>query len=69
MSTPEQNPRPQLNDARLYAFRGKGRLIAFVCEDASCHASVLLSAQDYEARRPERILCDAHAAATRADDA
>jgi len=61
------NPRRRFNDDRRRLFGAAGRLIAFVCEcgDPHCHDSVLLTAADYEARRPGLIVHDRHATDTR----
>jgi hypothetical protein len=52
----------RFNDDRLRAFRDKQALIAFVCEceDRDCCRTVLLSAAEFEARRPQPILHESH---------
>ncbi len=52
-----------MNDDRRSRFGTPGRTIALLCEcgDPLCHATVLLRADEYEARRPERILHPSHA--------
>jgi hypothetical protein len=57
--------RQRINNDRRRAFGKDGRLIAFVCEctDSSCHGGVLLTPEQYDARRPDAIVHPTHAAA------
>lgn len=62
MGAQEQEAWRRLNDRQLRAFRDKGRLIAFVCEcgRGDCRRSVMLTPEEYEARRPGLILHHSH---------
>lgn len=55
--------RPQLNADRRRRFGETGRMLALLCEcgNADCHRTVVLSAEDYDARRPGPILHPDHA--------
>lgn len=55
--------RLRMNADRRCRFGQSGRDLALVCEcgDPDCHRTVLLSPQDYDARRPGLILHPEHA--------
>jgi hypothetical protein len=59
----ELRPRRDFNDDRRRIFGGANRLIAFICEcaDPDCRNTVLLTQDEYDARRPELILHEDHA--------
>ncbi len=52
----------RVNEGRLRSFRDKGRQIAFICECGrrDCNRTVLLTPEQYEARRPGLILHEIH---------
>jgi hypothetical protein len=54
--------RRQFNDGRKRLFGTPGRVIAFVCEcaDSNCRNTVLLTAVEYDARRPGLIIDPRH---------
>lgn len=55
--------RQRMNDDRRRRFGTPGRTLALLCEcgDPTCHETVLLSADEYEARRPDLLLHPSHA--------
>ena len=60
---PTDSPRRWFNDDRKRLFGGDGqRLIAFVCEctDPDCREAVLLTADEYEARRGRLVVHENH---------
>jgi hypothetical protein len=61
-ATPFQSNLRSVNDQRRDLFGGSHRLIVFVCECSQrrCIDGVLLSAEDFDARRPGPILADGH---------
>ena len=61
-ATPFQNSLRTVNDQRRMLFGDAGRLIVFVCEcsERRCIEGVLLSADEFDARRPGPILADRH---------
>jgi hypothetical protein len=54
--------RQRMNDDRRRRFGASGRTMALLCEcgDAECHRTVVLTADDYDARRPEPIVHPEH---------
>ena len=57
----------RLNDDRRERFGQRHPMLALICEcgDADCRQTVLLSAEEYDARRPGLILHPAHNPASR----
>jgi hypothetical protein len=62
--------RKRMNDDRCRRFGTPGRTVALLCEcgDPTCHETVLLSADEYESRRPGLILHASHAGASADQD-
>lgn len=52
-----------MNEHRRRLFGDAGRSLALICEcaDPECRETVLLTVEEYDARRPEPILHPAHA--------
>jgi hypothetical protein len=63
-ATPFQNSLRTVNDQRRALFGGSDRLIVFVCEcsERRCIEGMMLSASEFDARRPDPILADRHLA-------
>lgn len=57
--------RRRINDDRRRAFGSSGRRLALRCEcfDPDCLRTVVLTVQEYDARRPGAIVHDEHVAA------
>lgn len=60
-----KNLRERLNDDRRRRFGTEGRSLALVCEcgDPACGRTVVLSCEEYDARRPGVILHADHTSA------
>jgi len=58
----DQELRREVNDNRRELFGANGRLIVFVCECEAdgCRDSVLLSADDFDAIRPDAVKLESH---------
>ena len=58
----DQELRREANDNRRQLFGANGRLIVFICEceGANCRDSVLLSADDFDAIRPDTVKLESH---------
>lgn len=56
------DPRWRDNEGRLRSFRNEAHPVAFICECGrrDCKRAVLLTPEEYEARRPGLILHDSH---------
>jgi hypothetical protein len=59
--------RQALNADRRRRFGASGRLLALVCEcgELSCHQTVLMTPEQYDAQQPELILHPSHPSAVR----
>jgi hypothetical protein len=62
MTEPRGDVRLELNADRRRRFGTPGRTLALLCEcgDASCHRTLLLTAEEYDARRPGPVIHPAH---------
>jgi hypothetical protein len=58
----DQQLRREANDNRRLMFGANGRLIVFVCEceGDGCRDSVLLTAEDFDAKRPGLVMLESH---------
>jgi hypothetical protein len=58
----DNQARRRINDDRRHLFGRDGRLMALLCEcdRGDCTNTVIVTAEDFDARRPRPILHDAH---------